>query len=117
MVNIAELSKCENLVHPVIGEIVEGLGFHLVEVSFTNENQTNYLRITVMHDDHPVSTDDCAVISRSIGKNLDSSDLIPFSYVLEIQSRGVVTALLQEINEKELNHEFVLEKIGLTVRS
>jgi ribosome maturation factor RimP len=91
---------------------VKELGFNLIEVSFKNENQTNYLRVTVMHDDRSVSTGDCEVVSRSVGKELDSSDLIPFSYMLEVQSKGIDKGTVQN-----LEHEFVLEKIGLTVRS
>ena len=110
--NTAELSKYEGLVRPSVEKIVRELGFHLIEVSFTNENQENYLRITVMHEDHPISTSDCEIISRSIGKELDTLDLIPFAYMLEVQSRGTVTA-----SPQNFKHEFVLEKIGLTVRS
>ena len=111
-VSTAELSKYKSLVQPVIEKIVISLGFHLVEVSFTNENQENYLRLTVMHEDRPVSTQDCEIISRNVGKELDTLDPMSFSYILEVQSRGAVTAPTQNPV-----HEFVLEKIGLTVRS
>ena len=117
----AELSKYESLIRPVIEKIVMTLGFHLVEVSFTNENQENYLRITVMHEEHPVSTNDCEIISRGVGKELDSLDLIPFPYIFEVQSRGMLPMPLERIDEdavqNNFRHEFVLEKTGLTVRS
>ena len=117
-ISTAELSKYESLVRPVIGKIVRDLGFNLVEVSFTNENQENYLRITVMHDERSVSTGDCEVISRNVGKELDTLDPIPFSYMLEVQSRGAVTAPSKDaVSSQNPVHEFVLEKIGLTVRS
>lgn len=112
VVGVAELSKYKSLVRPVIEKIVSNLGFHLVEVSFIKENQENYLRLTVMHEDRPVSTLDCEIISRNVGKELDSSDPIPFAYMFEVQSRGTVAASLEN-----LEHEFVLEKTGLTVRS
>ncbi len=111
-VNVSELKRYENLVHSTIEKIVSGLGFHLVEVSFIKENQENYLRLTVMHKDHPVSTYDCEIISRNVGKELDSSDPIPFAYILEVQSSGVVTT-----PSPNTGHEFILDKIGLTVRS
>ena len=116
----AELHKYESLVRPTIEKIVKNLGFDLIEVSFINENQESYLRLTIIHEDRPISVDDCAIVSRSVGKELDSSDSIPFSYVLEVQSRGMVTMPLEGINEdavQNFKHEFVLEKIGLTVRS
>ncbi len=118
--NPAELSRYAGIIRPAVEKAVRNLGFNLVEVSFINENQENYLRLTILHEDRPVSIDDCAVVSRSVGKELDSSDLIPFSYMLEVQSRGVVTTPLQGIDEdavQNLEHEFVLEKIGLTIRS
>ena len=113
-ISTAELSKYESLVRPAIEKIVRTLGFNLVEVSFINENQENYLRITVMHDERSVSTGDCEVISRDVGKELDTLDPIPFSYMLEVQSRG---AVINENISQNQRHEFVLEKIGLTVRS
>ncbi|OGI08959.1 MAG: hypothetical protein A3I68_03735 [Candidatus Melainabacteria bacterium RIFCSPLOWO2_02_FULL_35_15] len=112
VVSVAELSKYKSLVRPVIEKIVSNLGFHLVEVSFIKENQENYLRITVMHEDRPVSTLDCEIISRNVGKELDSSDPVPFAYMLEVQSRGAITTPSQNTE-----HEFILEKTGLTVRS
>ena len=106
----AELKKYEALVSPALEKVVRSLGFHLLNASFISENQENYLRLTIMHDERSVSTNDCEIVSRGVGKELDSTDLIPFPYMLEVQSRGVVTMPSHE-------HEFVLEKIGLTVRS
>ena len=111
-VSAEEFSRYAGLVRPAVEKIVRNLGFCLVEVSFTNENQVNYLRLTVIHEDRPVSLDDCEIISRNTGKELDSLDPIPFPYVLEVQSKGINENTIQ--NQR---HEFVLEKIGLTVRS
>ncbi len=105
-------NKYVSLVFPIVEAVVKKLGLCLVDITFTNENQTNYLRLTVMHEDRSVSISDCAIISKNVGKELDSSDPIPFSYILEVQSRGVVTEPVQS-----QEHEFVLEKTGLTVRS
>ena len=110
-VNTAELSKYRSLVRPAIEKVVSNLGFNLVEVCLTNENQENYLRLTITHEDRLVSINDCEIISRSVGKELDSLHPIPFPYMLEVQSRGMVTAPSKQ------THEFVLEKIGLTVKS
>ncbi len=112
MISKSELKKHEALLFPTLEKAVRSLGFHLLDVSFVCENQENYLRLTIMHGERSVSTDDCEIVSRCVGKELDSVDSIPFPYMLEVQSRGVVTMLSQEPQ-----HEFVLEKIGLTVRS
>ena len=119
MGNPAELSKYAEIIRPAIERVIRELGFHLAELLFVNENQENYLRLTVMHEDRSVSLNDCETISKKVSKELDLSDPIPFSYMLEVQSRGVDTVPMQEVGENTQNqrHEFVLEKIGLTVRS
>ncbi len=112
IVDIAVLKKQEALIHPVLEKVVKALGFNLFEILFVRENQENYLRLTIMHEDHPVSTNDCEIVSKSVSKELDSTDMIPFSYILEIQSKGI-----DEVISPSLKHEFILEKVGLTVRS
>ena len=120
IVSPAELGRYADMIRPVVEKIVRNLGFYLTNLLFVHENQENYLRLTIMHKDHSVSLDDCEIVSRNVDKELDSLDPIPFSYMLEVQSRGVVTTPLQDIDKdavQNLRHEFVLEKIGLTVRS
>ena len=94
---------------PTIEKTVSSLGFSLVNISFVNENGANYLRITIMHPEHPVFLDDCELVSKKIEKELDNKNLISFSYLLEVQSPGIEKELTQK-------HEFVLEKLGLTIK-
>lgn len=112
MVDTAELKKQEALVHPVLEKVVNALGFDLFELLFVRENQENYLRLTIVHKDRSVSTNDCEIVSRAVSKELDSMNTIPFPYILEIQSKRSDEAI-----NPLLKHEFILEKVGLTVRS
>ena len=112
IVSPAELGRYADMIRSAVEKIVRNLGFYLTDLLFVHENQENYLRLTIMHEDRSVSLDDCEIVSRNVDKELDSLDPIPFSYMLEVQSRGI-----SERSFQEQGHEFVLEKIGLTVRS
>ena len=107
------LSKYSLDLQPQLEKIVSELGLRLLELSFTNENQVNYLRLTITHLDRNISLTDCEIVSKRIGKELDLKDLIPFSYMLEVQSRGITYNNPTEIG----NHEFVLKNLGLIVKS
>ena len=104
-----ELSKYSKELLPLLAKIVSGLGFHLLELSCISENQTNYLRLTILHPDHQISLDDCELVSKGVEKELDCKNLIPFSYVLEVQSQGT--------DKGRIEHEFVLKSLGLTVKT
>ena len=110
-INNQELSKHSKGLMPLFGKIVSELGFHLLELSFINENQTNYLRLTILHPDRQISLNDCEMVSKGIGKELDLKNLIPFSYILEVQSQGI------DRDTKKDEHEFVLKSLGLTVKT
>ena len=84
-----ELSKYSIMLEPDLREAITRLGYKLTEVRFVNENQTNYLRITISHGDHLISLDDCELVSKEMGGELDKKDLIRFPYVLEVQSQGI----------------------------
>lgn len=105
-----ELEKYSRQLRPAIGKIVTNLGFVLLELSFVNEHNTNYLRLTISHSEHNILIDECELVSKEVEKELDQKNYIPFQYVLEIQSPGH-----NQSNAKE--HEFVIENLGLTVKS
>ena len=102
-------------VYPLIEKTVCDLGFRLFKSSFVNENQINYLRITVTHFERKITIDDCELISKKIEKELDKSDLIPFQYFLEVQSPGIESEEKSNNNNKE--HKFFIKSLGLVVRS
>ena len=106
----AELKTFSDSLQSFVKKIVSNLGFQLLDLSFVNENNTNYLRVTVKHPVHRISINDCELISKEIEKELDKKNSIPFSYLLEVQSSGIS-------NSGKTEHEFILEKIGLTIKA
>ncbi len=107
-----DLARYQAKLHLLIEKPVSNLGFRLCQTSFVNENQTNYLRITVAHFERNITIDDCELISREIEKELDKTHLIPFQYVLEVQSSGIESK--EKINKE---HQFFVESLGVVVKS
>lgn len=97
-------------VKPEIEKIINSLGFKLVKLLFIKEYGANYLRIKISHVDRLISLNDCELVSRAIEKELDLMDLIPFSYVLEVESPGIDTtnkfSLAREFNLAHEDMEF-----------
>ena len=100
-------SNLKLLIEPVISK----LGYTLLDVCFVKEFELIYLRITVEHLDRLITLSDCELVSHEIEKELDKKDPIPFHYNLEVQSRGI------DLNLSEAKHEFILDKLGLIVKS
>ena len=107
-----ELARYSNSLSLHIETLVTDLGFKLFKAWFTNENQINYLRITITHPDKKISLDDCELVSKTINKELDKLDQIPFPYTLEVQSPGS--------DEEDLTKDsfsFTLKDFNLVVKA
>jgi ribosome maturation factor RimP len=68
--------------------ILETMGFELVDVEYLCERGRWVLRLYI-DKERGVTLDDCAQVSRELGDVMDSRDLIPHSYVLEVSSPGL----------------------------
>ena len=110
-INSQNLSKYSRDLYPVVEKIVSGLGLRLLKISFINEYQTNYLRLTILHPDRTISLDDCELVSKSVEEELDNKDPIPFSYVLEVQSPGI------EDSKADKEYKFEIKNSGLVVKA
>ena len=99
-----ELLEYSKSLQPQIEKIVSGLGVRLLRLSFVNENQITYLRLTITHPERNISLDDCEFVSKETEKELDNNNLIPFSYTLEVQSSGI-----DEVPRKESKYQFELK--------
>lgn len=108
-----ELLEYSKNLQSQIEKVASRLGFHLLKLSFINENQMNYLRLTVTHPEHNISLDDCELISKETEKELDSNNPIPFSYTLEVQSPGIDEGFKKE----EGKYQFELKGLGLVIKS
>lgn len=89
--NRSILSAVTELLEPAL----EGMGYELVEVEYLCERGRWLLRLYI-DQEKGITLDDCAAVSREIGDVLDSRDLIPHGYVLEVSSPGLNRPLRKE---------------------
>jgi ribosome maturation factor RimP len=76
-----------------IRDHIAGLGFELVDLRQTGALERPILQVRVDRPDsrpgHGVTADDCAVISRSLERFLESRAMVGSRYVLEVSSPGL----------------------------
>lgn len=84
------LSKKEiiKVVSEISEELLESLGYELVDVEYQKEFGDYYLRIYIYSEDG-VFVDDCEKISRQLSSEIDEKDPIPGAYYLEVSSPGL----------------------------
>lgn len=82
-------------IQKMIQEDVRDEGFELVEVQFNRAKGRFLLRIFMDHE-KGVDLSDCERVSQRISDSLDTVDLIPGSYVLEVSSPGLDRPLKRE---------------------
>jgi ribosome maturation factor RimP len=85
------IERVDRLASPVL--LSEGL--ELVEVEYRREARGWVLRLYV-DKEGGITLDDCAQISREIGRNLDVEDFITTPYILEVSSPGLTRSLKTE---------------------
>lgn len=107
-----ELAIFSSNLKPVFEPIIARLGFTLLDVLLVKEFESIYLRITIEHPDRLITLDDCETVSRETEQELDKKDPLPFQYILEVQSKGI-----DSTSVIETKHEFILDKLGLVVKS
>ncbi len=83
--------RTEQLVTPII----EQNNFELVDVEYTKEAGSWYLRIYI-DKEGGITIDDCELISRALSELLDKNDFIEDSYILEVSSPGLGRPLKKE---------------------
>ncbi|WP_448378776.1 ribosome maturation factor RimP [Fervidobacterium sp.] len=81
--------EIEKRVSEIAKPIVEGLGLVLFDVKYKMQSGRWVLTVVIDKLDDYVSTKDCELVSYEIEKELDSSDLIPGRYYLEVSSPGL----------------------------
>ena len=108
-----KLEEYVNSLRPMIKELVNNLGYELLCILFSYENQNNCLRLKIKHPERPISLNDCELVSKQIEKELDLKDSIPFSYTLEVESPGINYSN----PGKEFTNQFEISTLGITVKS
>ena len=88
------------MVHPVISQITDlahpladSLGLQVAGAVFHTNQQPPVLRIDICHPERDISLEDCEQMSRALESALDSTELLPDAYVLEVSSPGISRVL------------------------
>ncbi|AMW32630.1 ribosome maturation factor RimP [Fervidobacterium changbaicum] len=81
--------EIEERVSEIAKPIVEGFGLMLFDVKYKMQSGRWVLTIVIDKREDYVSTRDCELVSYEIEKQLDSTDLIPGRYYLEVSSPGL----------------------------
>jgi ribosome maturation factor RimP len=88
------------MTHPLIPQLIdlatpvaENLGLEVVGAVFYTNRRPPVLRVDIRNGVGETSLDDCERMSRALEAKLDTMDIIPDAYVLEISSPGITREL------------------------
>ena len=73
----------------VVGSVVEGLGFELVDVQVARGGRRRIVRVLADRTGGGIALADCARISRALGAALEDTNVADGSYTLEVSSPGL----------------------------
>jgi len=92
---VTRKEQYEQQTETLLGPIVTGFGFELVDVEYVKEVGTWYLRAYI---DKPggITVDDCEAVSRRFSDILDEKDYIADAYIFEVSSPGLGRPLKKE---------------------
>ena len=88
MEHLVAKSAISKKIRTIIQPTIEGLGFEIVRIKFSEEGKPT-LKIMVDKNDNGVEIAECALVSTSVSAILDVSDPIDQEYNLEISSPGI----------------------------
>jgi ribosome maturation factor RimP len=91
------------MTHPLVPQIIdlatpvaEQLGLEVVGAVFHTNHQPPILRVDIRNPQQETGLDDCERMSRALEISLDTSEIIPDAYVLEVSSPGISRQLLTD---------------------
>ncbi|OWY68046.1 ribosome maturation factor RimP [cyanobacterium TDX16] len=91
------------MAHPLIPQIIElaspvaeDLGLEIVDVVFHTNHRPPVLRVDIRNPQQDTGLDDCERMSRALEATLDTADIIPDAYVLEVSSPGISRQLVAD---------------------
>ncbi len=82
-------SKLEKMIFEMATPIAEENSCYVYDVEYVKEGGTRYLRVYADKEDGGISLDECEIINRALGEELDRRDPIKENYVLEVSSPGI----------------------------
>lgn len=84
------------MTHPLIPQLIDlatpvaqSLGLEVVGAVFHTDRRPPVLRVDIRNDLGEIGLDDCERMSRALEEKLDTTEIIPEAYVLEISSPGI----------------------------
>lgn len=91
------------MAHPLIPQIIElatpvaeNLGLEIVGVVFHTNQRPPVLRVDIRNPQQDTGLNDCERMSRVLEASLDTADIIPDAYVLEVSSPGISRQLITD---------------------
>jgi ribosome maturation factor RimP len=92
-----------DMTHPLIPQIIdlatpvaETLGLEIVGAVFHTNQNPPVLRVDIRNPQQDTGLDDCERMSKALEERLDSADILPDAYVLEISSPGLSRMLISD---------------------
>lgn len=92
-----------------LSESIDAYGYELIHLEWVGRASSRVLRLYI---DAPggITLDDCAFVSKQVGRWLDVEDPIPSQYTLEVSSPGIERPLAR----REHYENFIGERIQLS---
>lgn len=91
------------MTHPLVPQIIDlatpiadRLGLEVAGAVFQTNQSPPVLRVDVRNPNGDTGLDDCERMSQALEAALDSSDILPSAYVLEVSSPGISTELVSD---------------------
>lgn len=82
-------SKLEKLIIELATPIAEENECYIYDVEYVEEGGARYLRVFADKEEGGISLNECEIINRALGEELDKHDPIKENYVLEVSSPGI----------------------------
>ena len=84
-----DFEKMLEKVDKVVAPLIAPLGVELIEREFGSQHGQFVLRLYIDRPEGGITIDDCERVSKTIENPLESADIIPRRYTLEVSSPGV----------------------------
>ena len=91
------------MAHPLIPQILDiatpiaqTLGLEVVGATFYTNQKPPVLRVDIRNPSQDIGLEDCERMSRALDEELETGNIIPDAYVLEISSPGISESLTSD---------------------
>ncbi len=82
-------SKLEKMIIEMAKPVAAANGCYIYDVEYVKEGGARYLRIYADKEETGISINECEIINRALGEELDKCDPIKENYILEVSSPGI----------------------------